>query len=59
MIKNDIFTDLTVVLRMLSTAFTNCSGECSFSSFKRIKSCSRSTTTSNRLNALSLLNIEN
>lgn len=56
----DIFPNLTVVLRMyLSTALTNCSGERPFSALKRIKNCLRSTTTSTRLNALSLLNIEN
>ncbi|KAE9544104.1 hypothetical protein AGLY_001793 [Aphis glycines] len=56
----DIFPNLPVVLRMyLSTALTNCSGERSFSALKRIKNCLRSTTTSTRLNALSLLNIEN
>lgn len=42
----------------LSTALTNCSGERSFSALKRIKNYLRSTT-SNRLNALYLLNIEN
>ncbi|KAE9521365.1 hypothetical protein AGLY_018245 [Aphis glycines] len=40
-------------------SLTNCSGEHSFSALKRIKNCLRSTTTSTRLNALSILNIEN
>lgn len=43
----------------MSTVLIDFSGKCSFSVFKRMKNYSRSTTISNRSNALSLLNVEN
>lgn len=56
----DIFPDFIVVLRVyLCIALPDYLEERYFSALKRIKSCSRCTTTSNRLNALSLLNVEN
>lgn len=57
---DELFPNLCIVFRIyLSAALTNCSDERSFSVLKRIKNYLRSTTLSNRLNALALLNIEN
>ena len=53
------FPNIDVVLRMfLSTAATNCSGERSFSTLKRIKNVHRSTMGQERLSALTILQIE-
>jgi hypothetical protein len=53
------FPNTYILLRhYLTLPVTNCSGERSFSHLKRIKSELRSTQTQDRLNNLSLLNIE-
>ena len=54
------FVNIETALRIyLCMMVTNCSAERSFSALKRIKSNLRSTIGQNRLNALSLLCIEN
>ena len=62
MLKNNFstsFPNIYILLRhYLTLPVTNCTGERSFSHLKRIKSTLRSTQTQERLNALSLLNIE-
>ena len=55
-----IYPNIDIALRMcVCTAVTNCSGERSFSTLKRIKNYLRTTTSQERFNALALLNIEN
>ncbi|KAL1447997.1 hypothetical protein WDU94_012375 [Cyamophila willieti] len=55
----DIYPNIAVALRMvLSTPVTNCTGERSFSTLRRIKNYLRSTTTNERLSSLALLSIE-
>jgi len=62
MLQNDFstaFPNTYILLRhYLTLPVTNCTGERSFSHLKRIKSALRSTQTQDRLNNLSLLNIE-
>jgi hypothetical protein len=62
MLQNDFstsFPNTYILLRQyLTLPVTNCTGERSFSHLKRIKSALRSTQTQERLNNLSLLNIE-
>jgi len=62
MLQNDFstsFPNIYILLRhYLTLPVTNCTGERSFSHLKRIKSALRSTQTQERLNNLSLLNIE-
>jgi hypothetical protein len=54
------FPNIDVILRMfLSAAATNCSGERSFSTLKRVKSCLRSSSGQKRLSAIAVLQIEN
>ena len=56
----DAFPNMLITLRLyLSLMVTNCSGARSFSKLKRTKNELRSTMSQNRLNALSLLCIEN
>ena len=53
------FPNTYILLRhYLTLPVTNCTGESSFSHLKRIKSALRSAQTQDRLNNLSLLNIE-
>ena len=62
MLQNDFstsFPNIYILLRhCLTLPVTNCTGECSVSHLKRIKSALRSTQTQERLNNLSLLNTE-
>jgi hypothetical protein len=62
MVQNDFstsFPNTYILLRQyLTLPVTNCTSERSFSHLKRIKSALRSTQTQERLNNLSLLNIE-
>jgi hypothetical protein len=62
MLQNEFstaFPNTYILLRhYLTLPVTNCAGERSFSHLKRIKSALRSTQTQDRLNNLSLLNIE-
>ena len=62
MLKNNFstsFQNIYILLRhYLTLPVTNCTGGCSFSHLKRIKSTLRSTQTQERLNDLSLLNIK-
>lgn len=55
----DIYPNVVFVLRMvLSPPVTNCTGERSFSTLRRIKNYLRSTITNERLSSLALLTIE-
>ena len=54
------FPNVDVVLRMfLSVAVTNCAGERSFSTLKRVKNCYRFNSGQECLSALAVLQIEN
>lgn len=54
------FPNVEIVLRIyLSLMITNCSGERSFSTLKRIKNVLRNTMGQERLNDLTIMNIEN
>jgi len=56
---NNAFPNVSIALRMyLSLMVSNCSGERSFSTLKRVKSQLRSTMGQTRLNSLSLMCIE-
>lgn len=55
----DIFPYVSIALRMfLCTPATNCTAERSFSTLRRIKTYLRSNISTDRLNALAILNIE-
>lgn len=55
----DIYPNVDIALRMyLSIPATNCSGERSFSTLKRVKNYLRASMNQDRLNALALLSIE-
>ncbi|XP_050546168.1 52 kDa repressor of the inhibitor of the protein kinase-like [Daktulosphaira vitifoliae] len=55
----DIFPYVSIALRMfLCTPATNCTAERLFSTLRRIKTYLRSNISSDRLNALAILNIE-
>lgn len=55
----DVYPNIAIALRMvLSTPATNCSGERSFSTLRRVKNYLRSTTSHERLTSLALLAIE-
>ena len=57
---DDVFPNLNIVLKMfLWTAVANCTGERACLVLKRVKSYLRSCISEERLNALTLLNIEN
>lgn len=62
MLQNDCSTSFpntySLLRQYLTLPVTNCTGERSFSHIKRIKSALRSTQAQERLNNLSLLNIE-
>jgi len=56
---DDIFPYVSIALRMfLCTPATNCTAERSFSTLRRIKTYLRSNISTDRLNALAILNIE-
>lgn len=55
----DVYPNVDIALRMfLSIPATNCSGERSFSTLKRVKTYLRASMGQDRLNALALLSIE-
>ena len=54
-----VFPNVCITLRIyLSMLVTNCSGERSFSSLKRIKTCLRNSMSDPKLNHLSLMAVE-
>lgn len=55
----DVYPNVDIALRIfLSIPATNCSGERSFSTLKRVKTYLRASMGQDRLNALALLSIE-
>jgi len=55
----DVYPNVDIAIRMaLSAPVTNCTGERSFSTLRRVKNYLRSSTSHGRLTSLSLLTIE-